>query len=163
MLRPYRDVRFSKDKRPYRENAAMVAEMPHGMGLYLEVSPRGMFVGGGLYEPGKDQLETFRTLQDDERAAAELDELLARCADRGYHLSHEGSLKTAPRGWPADHPRIEMLRLKRVTVFAQHEPGEWLHTREAVAVARDGWSVGRELNEWITRRVGASAEVLRGR
>ena len=162
VLRPYRDVRFSKDKRPYRESAAAVAELPHGMGLYLEVSPRGMFVGGGLYEPGRDQLDAFRRLQDETKPAAEFDDLVARCAERGYHLSREDALKTAPRGWAADHPRIELLRLKRVTVFAQHEPGDWLHTREAVAVARAGWGIGMEVNEWVARRVGPSAEV-RGR
>lgn len=56
-----------------------------------------------------------------------------------------------------------MLLLERLRVFARHEPGEWLHTRRAFEVARDGWGVAVEFNAWLRRRIGPTAEVMRGR
>jgi uncharacterized protein (TIGR02453 family) len=155
-FRPYRDVRFSADKRPYKENAALVVQ--DGGALYASLSLEGLFVAAGYYQPSRDQLERFRALQDDERVTADLDRLLARLAKRGYPLGEGDPVRTAPRGYSKDHPRIELLRRRTLTVSAHHEPGQWLHTRECLDVIRDGWRTCRAWNTWLEKNVGPSVD-----
>ncbi len=152
IFRPHRDVRFSADKRPYKENAGMVVQ--DGAALYVGLSVEGLFIAAGYYQPSRDQLERFRRLQDEPAVTAHLDRLLDGLAARGYPLGEGDPLRTAPRGWSRDHPRIDMLRLRRLTVGALHEPGPWLHTPECLDLVRDGWRVGREWNTWLDEHVG---------
>ena len=152
VFRPYRDVRFSADKRPYKENAALVVEERGA--LYLSLSLEGLFVAAGYYQPSRAQLERFRALQDDEKVTADLDRLLSRLAKRGYPLGEGDPVRTAPRGYRQDHPRIEFLRRRSLTVSALHEPAEWLHTGECLDVVRTGWRTCREWNAWLHSRVG---------
>ena len=152
IFRPHRDVRFSADKRPYKENAGMVVQ--DGAALYVGLSVEGLFVAAGYYQPSRDQLERFRALQDDDSVTPELDALLARLAARGYPLGEGDPIRTAPRGWSRDHPRIDLLRRRSLTVGALHEPGLWLHTRESLDRVRDGWRACRDWNTWLAQRVG---------
>ena len=102
IFRPHRDVRFSADKRPYKENASMVVQ--DGAALYVGLSVEGLFVAAGYYQPSREQLERFRALQDDDSVTPELDALLTRLAARGYPLSEGDPVRTAPRGYRQDHP-----------------------------------------------------------
>lgn len=156
VFRPYRDVRFSPDKRPYKENAAMAVH--DGGALYVSLSLEGFFVAGGYYQPSRDQLDRFRALQDDGAATADLDALLARLAHRGYPLGEGDPVRTAPRGWSRDHPRIDILRRRSLTVGALHEPGPWLHSSDCRNLVRDGWHACREWNVWLERHVGAAVD-----
>jgi uncharacterized protein (TIGR02453 family) len=156
VFRPYRDVRFSPDKRPYKENAAMAVQDDGA--LYVSLSPDGLFVAGGFYQPSRDQLERYRALQDDPTVTAGLDRLLGRLAKRGYPLGEGDPLRTAPRGWSRDHPRIDHLRRRSLTVSATHEPGDWLHTQECLERVRDGWRACRDWNRWLTEHVGPPEE-----
>src|SRR4051794_16595584 len=110
IFRPYRDVRFSADKRPYQEQASLGVGRDDGGGLHLSLSPAGLLLAGGYWQPARDQLERFRELQDDADVTADLDVELAALAERGYSLGEDGLLRTAPRGRPRDHPRIALLR-----------------------------------------------------
>jgi uncharacterized protein (TIGR02453 family) len=152
IFRPYRDVRFSPDKRPYKENAAIAVE--GGGALYVSLSLEGLMIAGGYYQPSRDQLERYRALQDNERVTADHDRLAARLARRGYPLGEGAPLRTAPRGWSRDHPRIEHLRRRSLTVGAVHEPGPWLHTQECLDRVRNGWRACREWNDWLAGHVG---------
>ncbi|OIH94338.1 DUF2461 domain-containing protein [Curtobacterium sp. MCBA15_001] len=107
VLRQHRDLRFTPDKRPYREDTGLTAG-----GVYLSAGVDGLQVGGGLYEPSRDQLLAARTVIDERpQAAAALQRVLDDLTDAGYELAGP-PLKTAPRGWSADHPRIELLRMQ---------------------------------------------------
>ncbi|WIB59548.1 DUF2461 domain-containing protein [Curtobacterium sp. MCLR17_007] len=107
VLRQHRDLRFTPDKRPYREDTGLTAG-----GVYLSAGVDGLQVGGGLYEPSRDQLLAARTVIDERpQAAAALQRILDDLTDAGYELAGP-PLKTAPRGWSADHPRIELLRMQ---------------------------------------------------
>ena len=152
IFRPYRDVRFSPDKRPYKEGAAMAVQ--EGGALYLSLSLEGLMVAAGIYQPSRDQLERYRALQDDPAVTSGLDRLLARLAKRGYPLGEGDPLRTAPRGWSREHPRIDHLRRRSLTVGAMHEPSPWLHTPECLDRVRDGWRAGRDWNSWLTEHVG---------
>jgi len=156
--RPYRDLRFTPDRRPYKEAAGMVAADVGGGALYVELGPPGLMVAGGFYTPARDQLLRWRRLQDEPTATRELDAVLDGLAADGYRLGEGDPLRTAPRGWPRDHPRIDLLRRRRLEAFARHLPGPWLHTRDCVEVVRHGFGVLRRWNEWLGRRVGPSLE-----
>ena len=118
VARIHRDVRFSKDKSPYKTNlAAVIAtggwrNSVHG--YYLHLEPHGCsLVGGGLHDPTPQQLERFRQ-------AVAADPAALRKATSGKVFVEifgeiEGErLKTAPRGWDPAHPEIATLRLKQV-------------------------------------------------
>lgn len=107
VLRQHRDLRFTPDKRPYREDTGLTAG-----GMYLSAGADGLQVGGGLYEPSRDQLLAARTAIDEHpQAAAALRRELDALTDAGYELAGP-PLKTAPRGFDADHPRIDLLRMQ---------------------------------------------------
>ena len=127
VFRIYRDVRFSKDKSPYKTNAGVhfrhrVGREVHGPGLYLHMEPGNVFAGAGLWKPksptaGKireaivvNPRKWERIVSDDEFASM---------------FSLEGdSLKRAPRGFDPGHPHIEYLKLKSyvaITPFTEEE------------------------------------------
>jgi uncharacterized protein (DUF2461 family) len=68
----------------------------------------------------------------------------------------EPALKRAPRGYPADHPRIEHLKRKHVTVFVRHEIAPWLHEPDCAALVRSQLDATRPLVTWLTEHVGPS-------
>ena len=111
-----------------------------------------------MYEPARDQLDRWRGAVDDDVAMASLRPLLDAASDAGYALSRESALRTAPRGWPRDHRRIELLRLRSVTVARTHEPGEWLLSRRCLDVVAAGLDVVEPLNGWLDDRIGPPRE-----
>ena len=155
VFRPYRDVRFSADKTPYKEHAAFGFFEGTG-GLYFQISPEGVLLAGGMYEPARDQLERFRDLQDDPKAAKSLDALLPQLGDAGYPLGEGAPLKTAPRGRSVDHPRIELIRRTMLTVSHTFEPAPWFFDRELVDRVAEGFLTIGRWNSWLADHVGPS-------
>jgi len=165
IFRPYRDVRFSPDKRPYQEHASLGIHGPqlgseHGA-LYLQLSPEGLLLAGGLYAPARDQLERFRDLQDDPDETEILDALLERLAMAGYPLGSGAPVKTAPRGRPVDHPRIELIRRTMLTVAHTFAPAPWFFAAEALDRVVAGFETIGQWNAWLGRHVGPSEKPLR--
>jgi uncharacterized protein (TIGR02453 family) len=156
IFRPYRDLRFSADKRPYQEHASMGVEGARGSGYYLSLSREGLMLAGGNHQPAKDQLERFRTLQDDDAATADLDATLASLLERGFVLSEGSPVKTAPRGWSRDHPRLELIRRTSLVVVRHYEPGDWLFDERCLGVVTEGWRAVGTWNAWLDARIGAS-------
>jgi len=112
MFRPHNDLRFSKNKPPYKTQQGAYGESEGGTGYYVQFSAEGLMVGAGYYAMAKDQLVRFRAAIDAEATGSELVELVADAKKRRYSISAMSELKTAPRGYPKDHPRIELLRRK---------------------------------------------------
>jgi uncharacterized protein (TIGR02453 family) len=160
VFRPYRDVRFSNEKTPYKTHAALVLGSMHSGALYMQFSLQGVMVAGGFYDPARDQLDRWRRLQDEPTITRELDALVERMATAGYPLGDGDPLKTAPRGWAKDHPRIDLLRRRRLEAGATHELGPWVHTDELLDVVTDGFRTLRLWNTWLCERVGLSNEVI---
>ena len=165
VFRPNRDVRFSKDKRPYKEHCGAVINHRNGTAdpvFYVQVDGAGLFAASGQYELSRDQLDRFRRAIDDPRTGGELVDLVADARAEGYAV--EGSeLKRAPRGYGPAHPRIELLRHKRLTVGRSWSIAPWMHTPEAAARIVATWRAGLPVGRWLERHVGAAAEPIRRR
>ena len=156
IFRPYRDVRFAKDKTPYKEHTGAFGESEGGAGFYLQFSAAGMFAGSGYYAMASDQLARFRAAVEADATGRELVELSNAAVQQGLRLGAVSELKTAPRGVPKDHPRIEFLRRKGLFAGREWPLAKWMHTSAVVGRVRDVWLAGASLNEWLDRNVGPS-------
>lgn len=152
---PYNDRRFAPQRPPYRTNVAIAARRGDGTALYFGVSGEwGVDLGGGMFGPSRDQLHRFRALQDDPGATALLDAVLTLLAGEGFTPSPQDALTTAPRGWPREHPRVALLRLRRLLIGQQHPPGRWLSEPGCLDVVVDAWRAVAPWNHWLASRVG---------
>ena len=154
VFRPNRDVRFAKDKTPYKDHTGAYGESQGGAGYYVQFSASGMYIGSGYYDMRADQLERFRAAVDAEASGAELVRLCAAVQKAGLKPGAMGELKTAPRGYPKDHPRIELLRRKGLITGREYPLAKWMHTKQAVAKVRSAWQAGGDVNAWLDRHVG---------
>lgn len=149
VFRPYRDVRFSADKTPYKTNCAATI----GSG-YISFSADGLSVGGGLYMPDPKALARYREAVDNEKSGVELVKIVAALRKEGYDTMAHEVLKTAPKGYPKDHPRIELLRYKGIAMMKTWPVGAWLGTRKAKDRVVTTLRAGVPLNQWLLRNVG---------
>lgn len=116
LFRIYRDVRFSKDKSPYKTNWAggfTRATKARRGGYYFHIQPDGQsFIGGGFWAPNKEDL--LRIREEIATDASELREILADPTFISTFGELQGEqLKTVPKGFPKDHPDIDLLRYKQ--------------------------------------------------
>lgn len=159
IFRPHRDVRFSNDKRPYTEHASLAVAPGSGTALYLQVSSEELLVAAGLYSPSPGQLARYRRAVDAEIPAVELDRLVAVAGRHGgLHLADGSPLKTAPRGYPRDHPRIDLLRRRSLTLGRTWEPAAWWSTAKLRHTVAAAWTAMAPLNDWCARHVGPPEE-----
>ncbi|GAA1677954.1 DUF2461 domain-containing protein [Nonomuraea maheshkhaliensis] len=155
LFRPYRDVRFAKDKSPYKTHqGAFVGLMP-GIGLYVELSAAGLLAAGGIYSTASDQVARFRAAVDEDLTGKPLESITAALAAEGYELRGE-RLKTRPRGFEEDHPRIDLLRHKSLYAAKRFEPREWVHTARARDRVERTWRASGPLVEWLCANVRGS-------
>ena len=104
LFRPHNDLRFAKDRPPYKTQQGAYAESEGGTGYYLQISATGLMCGAGYYAMAKDQLERFREAVDREHTGAEIAAICA-AVHGGQQVGAIDELKSAPRGYPKDHPR----------------------------------------------------------
>lgn len=161
VFRPFRDVRFSHDKSPYKTHCGAVIEQGRGGGAYyVEVGPEGMRVAGGCYHTESDQLARFRTAVDTEIHGEELRRLLDALTERGWEIAGT-ALATRPRGFAPDHPRLDLLRHKSLYATRTWEPDDALHDRECLTRVRESWEAVRELNQWCADHIGITEKKRR--
>ncbi len=159
-FRPYRDVRFSKDKTPYKDHAAAVVVGPGHDALYVQLSADGLYVGGGFWHTQTDQARRLREAAADERTGGALQALLDDLT--GWEV-HGERLVRLPKPYEPTHPRADLLHLKSLAVGRTHEPGAWLHNAECgVRVAAD-WRALQPLNRWLVQHVGPTRTPARPR
>jgi uncharacterized protein (TIGR02453 family) len=155
LFRPNRDVRFSADKSPYKTHQGALVGVGTSLGYYVQLSADGLRAGGGFRVTSPAQTATFRTAVDTPRTGLELEGLLTALRGKGFEVVGE-AVKTTPRGYAADHPRIETLRHKELMVVRDFGAPPWLHTRRALTQVRDTWRAVRPLTEWLEVHVGAT-------
>jgi uncharacterized protein (TIGR02453 family) len=156
IFRPYNDVRFAKNRPPYKDQIAAITEGEGGCSFYVKFNHEGLGVGAGMYWMASDQLERFRAAVDDERTGNDIAARVAKATKAGATVSAAEELKTAPRGFAKDHPRIELLRRKGLTAFKSWEVAPWLHTKAAAAKVRDAWKGMAPITDWLDEHVGPS-------
>jgi len=148
VFRPYRDVRFAKDKTPYKTNqGAWVARGP-STGWYVEVAAPGVRVGAGVYDASSDRLAKIRAAIDDSRRGRQLEKILAKLETGGWEVRGD-KLKTTPRGYDASHPRIELLRHRSLTVGKSYGFEPVIHTPDLLDQVRTDWRAAAPLVDWI--------------
>lgn len=156
VFRPYQDQRFAKGRPPYKDHQGAVGEAEGGSSYYVQISATGLFCAAGYYTMASDQLERFRRAVDAESTGAEVARLVAEAARAGLTAGAMRELKTAPRGYPRDHPRIELLRRHGLMVSRDVGAPQWLHTRQVVAKVRAVFERAAPLCEWLDTHVGPS-------
>jgi uncharacterized protein (TIGR02453 family) len=153
IFRPYRDTRFSPDKSPYKTNIAA-----HSGAGYISLSSDALGVGSGLYMPSPDQLARFRAAVADERRGAELIGLVNELRGKRIQISARETLKSAPRGYRSDHPRIDLLRHKGLTAWKEWPVGAWLATAAPKRRVVEFLRATDPLRQWLDRNVGGTEE-----
>ena len=156
VFRPNRDVRFAKDKTPYKEQIGAFGESEGGTGYYVHFSTAGMLAGSGYYTMHSDQLERFRNAVDDDVLGPQIEAIVRGLEHDGLRAGAMDTLKTAPRGYPKDHPRIELLRRKGLMVSREWPMAAWMRTKAVVGRVRDVWAAAAPMNEWLDTHVGPS-------
>jgi uncharacterized protein (TIGR02453 family) len=156
LFRPHRDVRFSKDKSPYKTAAGALGEREGGATYYVQLSAEGLMVGAGMYDLASDQLERFRSAVLDDDTGPELAAVAERLEGAGYALGALHTLKTAPRGIAKDHPRIGLLRRKGLIISRSFPKASWMHTPKALDRILGVWVDAEPLQAWLERHVGPS-------
>ena len=155
LFRPYRDVRFAKDKTPYKTQAAAVVRGDGEDSLYLALSADGLFLGGGYHHLATDQARRLRAAIADEVTGPPLATVLHALRAAGWDVGGE-QLARIPKPWDDGHPRAGLLRHKSLTASRAHPPQAWLHTPVALSRVAEGWRQLGPLNDWLRRRVGVS-------
>lgn len=115
MFRIFRDVRFSKDKRPYKTNFGSFickgGRKSVNPGYYFHLEPGGCFIGGGIYMPPAEPLRAIRNFMAEH--AEEYREIIDDPDfKKEFPEMYDDKLKTAPKGFPKDHEHIDLLRYK---------------------------------------------------
>jgi uncharacterized protein (TIGR02453 family) len=151
IFRPYRDIRFSKDKTPYKTHiGAMV-----GSG-YVQFSAQGLAAGNGMYGMAPDQLDRYRQAVAGDRTGGELEDVIAAVESAGIGVTGRDVLKAAPRGYPADHQRIGLLRYKGIVAWKEWPVESWLETAAAGDRVTGFLRATRPLSAWLDTNVGPS-------
>jgi len=150
LFRPYRDVRFSQDKSPYKTAQGVFATRQEGVGYYLQVSADGLLVGGGYRSHTPAQLARFRAAADASGSGTALQEIVDAIAAAGFRIEGE-KLKTIPRGFDRDHPRAELLKHKTLYTGVDLGQPEWTATEAAAEEIAGRWRQLRPLVEWVGR------------
>lgn len=158
LFRPYRDTRFSRDKSPYK--TAIAATIGAG---YVQFSAEGLFAGGGMYHMMPDQLARFRRAIDSDKAGTKLEQVAAAVRKSGLDVHAPEELKTAPKGYPKDHPRIDLLRMKGLVAARSWEPAAWLRTAAAKKRVVEALRATKPLLTWLDANVGPSTMPEAGR
>ena len=151
IFRPCRDVRFSKDKSPYKTNIGAVI----GDG-YLQLSAQGLAAGSGMYMMVPDQLDRYRRAVARDESGTQLERVIAETERREVAVHGHDVLKTAPRGYQADHPRIALLRYKGVLTWKEWPVAPWLGTPAAKQHVAAFLTASQPLCAWLEENVGAT-------
>ncbi len=158
VFRQNRDVRFAKDKSPYKTNTfgVILERAKSAASLYASVSAKGLECGTGYYDMAKDQLTAYRAALDHAKSGKKLDTVLGALEEKGIALRFniEGSL---PRGFAKDHPRVALLRQTALVVGASLKANDKrLFTAEALDFVAQTWTDSQQLGAWLDANVGPS-------
>jgi uncharacterized protein (TIGR02453 family) len=146
IFRPYRDVRFSADKTPYKTSQGAMTSAGGGTGFYIEISAAGVRTGAGCHMMEPARVNNFRAAVANDIHGPQLEQILAGL--EGYDIGGE-KLKTTPKGYDKEHPRIELLRHKSLTAGRTLGFDPVIHTDALVDTVRSDWQALKPMVEWL--------------
>ena len=149
IYRPYRDVRFSKDKSPYKTQIAASFER----GGYIRLSADGLGAGSGIYMFSPEQVQRWREAVAEDRSGKPLVKLLDDLRATGIGVSSHDVLARVPAGYPKDHPRGELLRYKDLVAWRDWPVAAWLGTAKAKTRIEEFFRICAPLNDWLAKHV----------
>jgi uncharacterized protein (TIGR02453 family) len=149
IFRPYRDIRFSHDKTPYKTHIGAML----GSVCYVQLSADGLSAGAGRWHLEPDELAGYRAGVAGPDGA-ELAATVAALERAGIEIHGHGSLKTSPRGYPADHPRAGLLRHKGLTTWRHWGPAPRLSTAAPAGDIREFFGASAAFCEWLSAHTG---------
>jgi uncharacterized protein (TIGR02453 family) len=150
IFRPYRDIRFSNDKTPYKTSIAATV----GTACYVQFSADGLATGCGMWQMDPPRLSRYRAAVAEDLTGTRLTAIIASLRKAGIDIQGYGMLKTAPRGYDADHPRIDLLRYKGMASWREWPPEPWLHSPEAADRVVAFFRASADLRAWLGAQVG---------
>jgi uncharacterized protein (TIGR02453 family) len=148
-FRPYRDVRFARDKTPYKTHQGGFVPRCDGTGFYVEVNAAGVRVGAGSYHLEGPALHRYREAVDDDRLGGELAGVVARLEAAGFQIGGD-TLTTRPRGVAADHPRLDLMRHRGLTAGQAYGSAPQVHTAALADRVAADWRAMVPLVDWLT-------------
>lgn len=151
LFRPQRDTRFSNDKSPYKTSQSATVGGDGPAGYYLQLAADGLFVGAGFHAFTSEATAGYRAAVDDDKSGAEAQAIVDRLLQKGFSLIGE-RVKTQPRGYRADHPRIELIRYKSLGA-EKRIPKTKATGKQALPAVRDTWRDLRPLVEWLSAHI----------
>jgi uncharacterized protein (TIGR02453 family) len=165
IFRPYRDVRFSADKTPYKTHPGAVVRNDEGRlgAWYVQLSAEGVMVGGGVWRTESDQVARYRRAVTDGVQGPRLVAEVERLTGAGYEIGGD-RLVRAPKGFEVDdEARADLLQHKSLTVSKRWEPADWLHEPAVLDRVRTAWRDFVPLNGWLADNVGVTTKEIRRR
>ncbi len=151
VFRANRDIRFSKDKSPYKTNIAADVGMG-AKGGYLSLDARGFTVATGRYMMSPEEIAKFRKKVAADTSGTKLAAIVSRLEKSGYDIGGE-ELKRVPAPWPQDHPRAELLRHKSLYVWKNYGLKPWLGSSSARKYVVKTWTDAQPLNDWFKKNL----------
>lgn len=159
IYRPYRDVRFRAPEVPYKSAIGASAAELTGVMHYVQAGigytdRNGLFVSRGMYRMSYDQLQRYRVAVDADEGGV-LQAAVDEVAAAGLRVGGQDIVTYAPKGYPRDHPRAELLRLGGINASAWWPPEHgWLSTRRVLMMIQDSWNAAKPLTDWLAAHVG---------
>ena len=150
IARPYRDVRFQADKSPYK--TAIYAALDRGG--YIHFGADGLRAATGYHMMSPAQLDRYRRAGDSDADGARLATLVEGLRAEGLEVGGGQALKSAPRGYAKDHPRIELLRYKGLICWRHWPVAPWLHTAQVKDRVAGFLRTAAPLHQWLDDKVG---------
>ena len=157
LMRINRDVRFSKDKSPYKENLAMIWWQGPGKKMQnpafgLQITPTGVGMMAGMFGFDKDQLALYRDAVDDDKKGKALESAVAKVQKAGNYELFGEALKKVPRGYDADHPRAEWLKYKGLYAHLREDlPQDVINSADFVDVTVEHLLNMAPIQQWLAQ------------
>jgi uncharacterized protein (TIGR02453 family) len=150
IFRPYRDVRFSADKTPYKTHIGALLEG----GAYVQLGAEGLAAGCGIWHMESDTLRRFRGAVDSDPTGKELTTIVDALRRKKIDVIARESLKTVPRGFDREHPRADLLRHKGLAAWMAWPVEPWLGTAKARVNIEKFLRSAEPLRDWLRTNVG---------
>ena len=149
MSRINNDMRFNRDRSPYKTRIEASVK-----GHYVSVGAQGMYVGTGIYKPEPPALRQLREAMAADASGRKLQAIVTTLRRKGYTVSTHEASTSPPRGYPADHPRIELLKMKDIHAGRMVEPSA-LSTPKVLAQVKKVMTDLKPFSSWLKTYVAA--------